>query len=166
MRYCWLRLSAAVLAIGTIPGVSHPAGPEVCLGPDAKSELVAANVREMMHVGPKDSAIAAYIVSVGLVEVSDSAIVLVQDSSICHRALTAYLKHDSLETVKPRAVYVLRSGPRYLVTDTLSAGEFTGLHYVFDTAFVYKNRYFYKCVRKPRVKAATLCARYPQFVQM
>jgi len=39
--------------------------------------------------------------------------------------------------------YVLKVGPRYAVANNIRIGEWSGVHWVFDTAFVYKGPYLY-----------------------
>ncbi|GEM_PF-3774450 len=142
-----VALAAAVAAVGIgAAGGRRPStasGPGLCLGPNATTREIISNLSTWMQKAATDTFRARTLARSGLTIVPSSALQLVSDSALCRRAYNALVRTDTLSTIPSNGVYVITTGERYVVTDTLPAGEYSGLHWVFDTAFVYRGTYFH-----------------------
>jgi hypothetical protein len=139
-RRSWILLAAI---LGPASAGTIATGPGACLGPDSVSQGSLSDLNEWMSDAKTDTVLAHNLTRAGLVSVDTSQIKLISDSTKCRCALNALIATDTWTHPSPTAAYLVSVGHRYTVTNSNSAGEWSGVHWVFDTAFTYKGNYLY-----------------------
>jgi hypothetical protein len=144
-RTVWCLPGRALVAWLLVAATSpHPVRSQEMSPCGATSLLVPIYVKNLKRfISSTDSMWVAFRSRIGVSLAPPDSVVTVSDTTVCRSLLNAYNLVDTTQTSPASQIHVVRVQTRYIVTNPLQmAGEFM-VHYVFDTAYVFREAFFH-----------------------